>query len=70
LFEDAAVFVQPISNNARMMLEWLRLGALRPPNAPNGVRDIASLLIMIGIFREFREAFLVLGRRGNFEVMR
>jgi hypothetical protein len=52
-FEEAAVLVQPISNNARMKLDWLRRGAVRPPNASNGVRDIASLLIMIGIFRRF-----------------
>jgi hypothetical protein len=53
-----------------MKLERSRRGAARPPNAPNGVGDIASLLIMIGIFGEFREAFLVLGRRGDFEVVR
>jgi hypothetical protein len=40
------------------------------PNAQNGVRDIASLIIMIGIFREFCGAFLVVELRGDFEVVR
>jgi hypothetical protein len=53
-----------------MKLERLPRSAARPPNAQNGVRDIASLLIMAGIFREFRGAFLVLERRGDFEVVR
>ena len=41
--------------------------AVSSPNAQNGVRDIASLLIMIGIFRAFRGAFLPNGfLRGFF----
>jgi len=69
-FEETAAMARPVSNAARMKLEWLHRGAARPPNAQNGVRDIASLLIMIEIFREFRGAFLVLEMRGDFEVVR
>jgi hypothetical protein len=70
LFEDRAIVAVPGSNDARMKLEWFRRSAARPSNARFGRRDIASLLIMIGIFREFRGAFLVFGRRGDFEVVR
>ena len=40
-----------------MKRERLRRMAVSSPNAQNGVRDIASLLIMIGIFMDFRGAF-------------
>jgi len=57
LFEAVALAVRLGSNEPRMKLEWVHRSAVRRPNAQNGVRDIASLLVMIGIFREFREAF-------------
>jgi hypothetical protein len=52
-----------------MKLERLCRTAARPANARFGRRDIASLLIMIGIFREFRGAFLGLERRVDFELV-
>jgi hypothetical protein len=52
-----------------MKLERLRRRAARPANARFGRRDIASLLIMIEIIREFRRAFFVLDRRRDFEVV-
>ena len=53
-----------------MKLEQIGRTAAGPPNAQNGVRDIASLLIVIGIFREFRGTFLFLELRGDFEAVR
>ena len=55
LFEDAGAIGRQESNEARMKLERLRRGAARPANARFGRRDIASLLIMIGIFVMFSE---------------
>ena len=57
MFEAAALVIGAFSNEPRMKLEWLRRSAVRRPNAQNGVRDIASLPIMIGFCREFRETF-------------
>jgi hypothetical protein len=57
LFEAVALVVRLGSNGLRMKLERFRRRAVCRPNAQNGVRDIASLLIMIGIIREFRGAF-------------
>jgi hypothetical protein len=57
LFEAAALVAGACSNEPRMKLEWVRRSAERRPDAQNGVRDIASLPIMIEFCRGFREAF-------------
>lgn len=52
-----------------MKLERLRRRALRLANAHFERRDIASLLIMIGIFGGFRGAFLMFDGRRDFEAV-
>ncbi len=47
------------ADEARMKFEWYSRRAARDSNAPFGRRDIASLLNMTGIYKEFRGAFLV-----------